>query len=806
MNDSIDLAVFKTKFAKFKSNRVQDLYSKVLKRSRGLLLYTHDRQCAISATSQISASGGAIVQYGDITSQNETSRMQALRDFARGISSQLLLDLPMVAIMILPENMVHISELINQFASAFRLASGQLYMDTDKKILLNGFDLKKILDLFPLQMFPVCGSVMQTSLMSIPRPQDTESHISIIEYSNFIRDVSTSFLARMRKLKGLPSDLLYVIGYNPVYLNIALRHGLRVRFIESDTSLSMEKESMIYPEIDLKMKVKKQTNFVHHNSQLKLDIIDSTVLSIAKCAIYIGAFPAEHLDGYDLSEWRILFIDPAYTRERIKAMQRHWPLCSFLPQIFDFEDPSCMNVVRNWVLDDAFTIIDDTWVDSASYSNFQILKLQTFSRIIEMFPRCILISLKWHSKIDINMKYVKAILPQPRGGNLKEVRVILEKTGREVKYKYLDHLAYMEKFASLSLEQKLGFIRHYHKFITINEDGLKYNYPVQSLISGLFSLSNTMNVPGKLLPFLNKIVKARSLIVVNFPNLQRIQYALKNDVHSLVAIKTNKTGELIFKSPSGKTWRDYGYVPSDLADNNMVQMTVEMMRGFLGASYGGLGYTTNTFYNDLFDIYVPESLMFDFFAKQPIGMSPIGNVKCFTAILRSLYDIPHTIYYRERANLLLEKLGQLGHEPNNFSNVGSAKTTIVSLNDVVIPTEYGKIVLRKNMEYNLSGHLLSLAIAAHFIPISVDMWIQQLIVHNAGLTLGPKDIRILYFDNKFEGNGMRFAKWHSIEEIQLTLLILEDYVALLLSQNYSKELVTSIYNVTVKRLLSHNSS
>nr|QNS31043.1 minor core protein [Thrips tabaci associated reovirus 1] len=759
-------------------------------RSRGLIVYGPSNVLTAKLSQRISSASGAIVIQVEATSGPFESVMQELRYGIRSATTNLL-NISSIVILI------HINDMYTENVKAKIAAGLRKPYATAKQIndviYFDEMPYDTFIGYLPCAVKPTCGPL---AYFAESRNEDALStrgnfYSAILDRSNFERNVTVAFAVHVQP----DCRYVYVVGYNPQYVYMALQSACLVRYLEVSR---MNSDELIFPPLEPSIS---KTKYITHNSRLKLIDIDYTMLSLSFHVVYIGAAPGIHLYNGDvnMSRHEILAIDPAFTFGQTAHLGKAFKSSTVYTQPFSYslQDPLHGEIVTFIKKHGDVVIIDDTYMigDVSKQLAFDQAKFSYFENLIEANAQHIVaISSKLHYKADRVFKYVKAMLPQPRGGSLNEMRVIFTPSGKEVKYSYMRQKKYIDSFKNLDSESQYNKIMYMHRLLVINADALTYKgYIKNSVIVGMFALSNSFNNKKDVLKFVRGICENKSVIIMNSPDLSRINVYKKLDYSTGVAYSVK--GDLItFKTPKGRVWKDIAYSDSDMMSAYMTSVAPEMLSGFMGDRYKGCGFIRTSSYNDLFNTYIPKFIVERHMLVQDIATSPISMVKSFTTILRSASNIPHAMMYAARG-LLLRSLFDDIHVPKTaYVLINTPEATLKFVQPAKLNFSDGTcLMMSQDTLINVSGHMLSLCVAAHFLQVPVELWMHQLVQSTKYVNVPNIPDKIIYFDSLIKGG--KFDVWHTLDELLLTSKILKQYIHLILGESASDEIIDSFVNV-----------
>nr|UCR92574.1 MAG: minor capsid protein [Reoviridae sp.] len=768
-------------------------YDKIL-RSRHLIIITTDSDFALTWAPRISASVGAKVAIG-YTSGNSVSH-PSLSMAVRTLVPNLLSDVCILFIVTQKQTF--------PMNSAVRVASAlRANIIYGAKLDKNQFDatMMVVKNRLPNLPFPVMGRHIPIALTLFLPGKSEPMFRNTLAYSHFLRDLSTQFMSYMKRNVIIKSaafndtNVLNVVGYNPQYVASTVRCGLRTRFLEQNVDVPVTR---ILPKINVNDDSdlsNKRMSFIRSSPQMKLSDIDNLALSSSNQIIYVGAHPAKHLEGNRMHSHKLVFIDPELNDTSKKYLKLVSPTTKLVLEKFEFTLDHLHTLTKGIIdMKEPFTIIDDSWIpDKDEYDEFQRMKIQFFARLIgQKLP--VTVFMKLNFKSDTTIPYVYALLPQPHGGSINELRLVMSQLGKTFKYERTKIEAYLDSFHALTRDEQLRMIINYHELLMDKRDALTVELSPGDMLSAMFSLSNKINEKKRVLKRLHDWSTKRAFVIFTAPNRGRIEFLLKYYDGMKMSIKI-KDDVLTYTSPHRKNpWKDYCYTMEELRRAGYVTVTAEMLAGLMGNAYIGVGYFMNSNYMDIMDIYIPEFVARKLFKYQNIGTSPIGLVKCFTHQFLMNGNIQRGEYYAKRGQMAAEVLKTKGYDLGDFNIVGDETISITALREISFVSEYGNFLAKPMAAINLSGHLLSMAIAAHFVPTAINIWIMQLLTMTMNVKLedihGYYDKPVELFDNKIESDEIKY--WHSINELILTMEILEDYVSLVMDNNHNPLIIQDI--------------
>lgn len=681
--------------------------------------------------------------------------------------------------------------------------------------------LNRIFDQSPIKIYPSMSNLMRNANLISTGGDFGMSSFSILrQYAAFERHLTIAFAAVVRKhyYINVPddSDIIYVVGYNPLYIEAAVMNGIRVRYYDVDDKYVKMKKS-IFPDLlsyGAQVSAIKPTDFDMPDAQRKLDQIDSSMMQYARTIIYIGSYPGDHMARYYLGTRKIILIDPKINLQNISELKNISSNSIMVSENFEFTADYMQRLLNHYEVDGDYAIIDDSYDTSVGYDSFQDMKISFFESVfannecIRPGASLVAASVKMNYNLDRKIRYAKSILFQPLSGDLSEIRFIMHRSGREFLYNAkVMRDDYLKRFHLMAQDKKDRMIAEYHKDFIITEDVVKEIIIPNRIILALYSITNVRNNRMAVKKWLKDCQLARCTVIFNAPNKGRVQYMISNKFKPGVNIKLDGS-TIVFNSPTGKVWKDHTFTPGEMLEIGYIRVTPEMIAGLLGSQYRGPGYYTTSHYSNLFDLYIPEYLMDPFFKFQHAGIGPMSVVKCYTTMLRDELEIPRKDYYDLRAALVERLLIFYGTPRKAFSVIGSERCAILVTESFSVVTKYGTLTFILDngnpISVNISGHLLSLTIASHFQPVAIDAWILQLyVMANDRLTVDVQTgcagcSPIMFFDNSITDDGTYFKSWHSKQELLLTVCILEEYVYTIMKGNYSPDIVQSVIHSFVK--------
>nr|APG79054.1 Minor core capsid 2 [Hubei reo-like virus 11]APG79154.1 minor core capsid [Hubei reo-like virus 11] len=767
-------------------------------RSRNIVLvYDHEMNLKTSL-SKFSQSLGCKTAYAycDLETEDFTQLKYAVRE----LSSNLITNICVLGICIKQQLSEPDLLSLKRIAVAMR---ARLIIANGLKREVFDEETKSIARALPASAFPVGGNYIPKIYEQVVDRAKESVFMDTSAYSLYLRDLTTNFIARARntvgRLDSIPTsnNILNIIGYNPQYVASTLRCGMRPCFIEKSIEPSML--SLILPELPLKSdmasKAMKRDMYIRSNGQAKLADIDYTALAMCDQVIYIGAHPAQHLNGFDLSNHNLVFIDPNFTDESMHNLQKLNKNIMLIKGYFDFSieglKSCCQDVID---LSRPFLILDDSWIPGrVEYQTMQMEKLRFFTELIDGKFECTVV-MKWNYDSDIIIKHVYALLPQPNAGDLNEMRLVLSKYGKNYTYKVSTVRKYLDKFKMLNFDVRSRTIANYHRLITTYQDALQVEGIKKkgAAISAMFSITNSSNDKSKTLAWFKEVSRAGAFLILTVPNIYRLNVT-KIARYSIGLEVSIKNGTFVFSSPhTREPWKDNYFTEYEMAEASMTRVTPEMMNGFMSIKYNGVGYFTNSDYCDLFDVYIPTWLSKALFNYQNIGTSPMGVIKSVTNILISSGVVLRSEYYQRRGELLRNYLISKGVSSDKMAVSGTEYQSLFTLAPISVQTEFGLVELKSNTSLNISGHLLSMVVASHFVPTAVSVWIAQMALITtkvkANTVHAYKLSKLQFFDNDIDKDGY-FKVWHTMNELKLTFCIMEQYVEMILKDCYQPQIV-----------------
>nr|ADN64782.1 minor core protein [Homalodisca vitripennis reovirus] len=754
------------------------------------------RDVAVKYSSKLSTGSGTIVYF----LHDSTNITNDLFSVFRAVGTQLLMGCQIVIFVTIPTTKLTLNTL-KSIGWAFRAAVADFRDTSREDPNLKDF-MDTTLDLAPLFNVPKCGiayygpTIFSELLELTNKGLLKTKWYATIDYSMFSRSAITAFAAYMLKAAGIDRKSMKaaVVGYNPPYVWTGLKHGLQVKYLELHVRSpgGLGPRRLILPKLDFKDEPNK-VKYVVHNPQIKLLCHDMTFLSISRNVLYIGSYPATHLEGLNLYGWKLLCVDPKNTPEWAEIMRKKTN--ADITQIglpYDFTTPGVFpKYVKKVFGNERFVVMDDSWIDGrAEYEDFQLLKQSYFESVCASDDQMILASVKWHRTKDTTVKYLLALLPQPYGGSIRELRAVFSKHGvSSITIKSSDTEAYLDKFNKMSQSSQIYTQAFMHQLLTTTKDALEYDVPNDTALIASYSLSNSNNSKSRVLQCLDNYAKMKKVIIFGAPNLLRLKFMKEIGLMLDSSIKI-KDDLISFSNPSGKKWVDRGYTAEEMQSVGFIEITVEQMVSLCGGDYAGCGYFVNSSYNDIFSWYIPM-WMVGKLMLQDIRTSPSALVKCFTTVIRSLCFVPHRVYYAYRSYMVAKHLAANNVLNTAYTLIGSSDATFIVNSNFSIPHPAGPLNFTAGDKVNISGHLLSLSIAAHFVAAPILLWAHQMKYMTQNRKKDPKIDPLLYFDNKLDKQGS-LMQWHSREEVLLACLIVEDYVSMMFNGNYSKNIINDI--------------
>ncbi|AAA48499.1 polypeptide P5 [Wound tumor virus] len=772
-------------------------------RSQLSVCFLNDKSAADKFSNSMRQGSGTITfiihaEDGEISEQ--------LHSTFRSVSTMLLCGMQLFVFIVAPRNVIS-SETGKAITWAFRGSFIELRDHGRGEQALHDI-LEQFYRLSPLVNVPKMGMAYYgptsfAELLSLSSKNKT-SWRYVIDYSMFTRSALVGFASHMMDECSFANKQINVIGYNPPYVWAGLRHGVTTRFTEMSTPdpEGYGPIKLILPRLTGNVLLKK-VKYVQHDPQKKLLCDDSVMFALSRNILYIGVYPATHLLDYNLKGWRMVAVDPKINAAWAETLKQRTSI-DLVPisAKFEFNAQSTRDIVLKYFSGVPFSIIDDSWVEGTEdYEKFQELKQSYFEQLVMNGStsklRVSMISMKWNRTKDVKCRRLLALLPQPYGGSLRELRAYFHVNGAaEVNIKKSEVNSYMDKFTSLSISEQIGSQKFMHMLITNYGDALKLKTGRDKAIIASYSLSNAINKKERVLKFLSDAAKSETLIIFGAPNLNRVKFMIKSGI--VLGSDVTISNDLItFKNASGKVWKDYGYTQSELIKSSMIEITIEQMLCISSSSYNGVGYFANSIYNDMFSWYVPEWLFEKYFSIQDIRLSPVALVKCFTTSIRNLCYVPHLTYYALRGSFVEKVLITNNVLNSSYLITGTSHSTFKVLSNFEVPSPAGVLKFKAGDDVNISGHLLSLVIAAHFVASPTLLWATHMKRMTTPVNL-PKNLdKLLFFDNKIK-NGM-LEKWHSREEVVLAAMIVENYVAHILNGRHSIEIIQEITQVIYEK-------
>lgn len=799
--------------AKSKVNKdvfpARDMFELALYRNKIIVIIVTDCNLADLYISKFKQGSGVFVEKAVVHS--DSYDQHSLREACRSLAASVLIN--RTKILFVCDMNDNVSRpTATKLAYAF--SAGLIWLKGLDLVLANQ-ELENLNSQLPQKLCPsMSGFISVSSLFNKKTFSKTSSFNSLRQYTRYQRNVLTAFASVINR--GMNFDAMQpidVIGYNPEYPDAALLHDASIRFIDKD----IEMHGLILPKLlktsgrDKKMLANDRNDtfageYMLPDSQRKLNQIDSLMLNLSRTIIYIGSYPGTHLKNYRLHNWKIVFIDPKIDDEYKRMMLDVCRNASFENVKFAFNKRHLEGIINTHQLSGNIVIIDDSYSDSImSYEHFQEMKLSFFESIFKdpsLQVDYVSVKCNLHNRRSIDN--VIALLPQPHGGHLDELRLILGAKGVTYLFDFDKNVAgYMNDFKKLEISEKMLMIKYYHILLTKKLDAFKYIDSDSNVTLALYSITNTSNVFSDFKKYVLKMCTARKVLIFNAPNKGRILYMKKNKFDPGLNISIDSSERIVtFKSPSGRVWQDYCLTGKEALELGYIQITSEMLSGLLGPSYAGPGFMDNSAYSDMFNLYMPTFVFNHFLSYQHVGTGPISSVKSFSTAIRNVQPgISRSEYYKLRANLVCDVFRKYLIDESKYRLIGDEQCAVQIINDVRLELEFGTVDIsasyKKPVDINISGHFLSLAITSHFIPVAIDAWMVQLHTmsqpKNANSVLQYLRVDpLLMFDNKISDDGLSFNPWHTKDELILTVEIVKPYLDLIMSGNYSEVLVDDI--------------
>nr|ABF56524.1 minor core structural protein [Rice gall dwarf virus] len=781
-------------FAQTINNRtIVNIFESCKYRSPLIICALNDAVLAKEYSNSMAMGSGTITFMID----NDVDIMSSLYTTFRTVSTLLLMGNQLCVFIVVPMSVIS-TDALTAIAYAYRGAMIELrhYGRGDDYVQ------ERLESLFKLS--PLCGTphmgpkyygpTVFSELLDLSHHNKT-SWYSVIDYSMFTRTALVGFASYLMKTLSLNSSIVNIVGYNPPYVWAAMMHGVTIRYIEKEIPNPKGKGPMglIMPELNGRVLTNK-VKYVLHNPQIKLLCLDSMMFMSSRNIVYIGAYPATHLLDMNLRGWNIYAVDPEITQQWISDMKAKTGanICASARKfMFDVSE----NVkINEFFGNQPYSIIDDSWVPD-NYEQFQDKKRNYFQELVKSDQKVTLITMKWNTRKNVTCEKLLALLPQPYGGKLYEMRAFFHRNGiGSITIDANSVEKYIQKFQELPLGAQVGTQKFMHTMISRVQDVMSIQPKKGDVIIASYSLSNASNPKKKVLEYLTKASKSEAMIIFGAPNLERVKYMRERGVLPGNNITIN--GEKItFNNPSGKKWTDFGYTNSELLACDMIEVTIEQMVSFMSTSFRGTGYYSNSIYNDLFSWFIPVWVWNQTMQIQDIRLSPVALVKCFTTKIRNLCYVPHSTYYALRGHLVAKMFSENNIENNCYSISGKSNETFTVLRDFKFPTSIGVLEFKAGEKVNISGHLLSLAVAAHFVAVPVTMWARHIKYMTVDRQKPPDVDRILFFDNKIKRNTLE--RWHTKSEVILAALIAGEYVGLMLNNFHSKAIVDDLCNTVL---------
>lgn len=808
---------------------IRNIFERTMTRSQHLLILAESHELCVKMANTCAQLNGANTQVCEINPNN--SDQKQLLTAVKNITSNLLSQRCYIFMYVNNINDIH--NIFHDNYNVYQLIS------TCKRLAVSlraGFInfihkpdnyciemMKAVASGVPKHLVSYMGYRPTLSLREAQLPDLNSSDFMTLQnmsYTMFERSLTTSFLASIANYNltgsyqcNYPDKIprIFVVGYNPQYVSLALQNGSMVRFLEVSTPKNDNDENsmIILPDLNnVPYKNKSRSSktgrkyWIQSHSQQKLGQIDYTIFNMVNQIIYLGINPASHLFNLNLKKWKIIGVDPNLSPVTVDGIQQSCPSSILFNEEFNYSFKNLNKINRTSYIDFAkpFAIIDDVYPGDAPglYQSMQVSKIKFYNDVVRKYPN-VIIALKLNLKTNTTINQLQYLLPQPYGGELKEMRAIMsgDQNVPDFEYRAQDVDQYMNKFANIKTEEQLKFSVYMHSSLIINQNALNYNFKSHSLINCLYSLSNEINDKSSVLQWLEKMRKNNCIVLFSAPNGDRLKYKLKysNRLTNVMRISDNKV--YTKTSRRNKPWVDISYNFTEMRKIGYLSVTPEIIAGTMGSFYHGVGYVNHGDICDITDIYLPFEFCNKIFRYQTCGTSPMGNVKAFTHMVTDGMGVSKFIYYWKRAELVGNFLMLKGIPPDSYRLIGDGNATFTALRDIRISTFVGDVFINASdsaVSINLSGHLLSLAIAAHFIPNGIHIWIKQMLTMSRGvdfnILLQSEHDKMLFFDNIVR-NGIALP-WHSQNELILTLCILKGYVNFMLNGHFSESIIDDI--------------
>ncbi|ASA47355.1 putative minor core protein [Aedes camptorhynchus reo-like virus] len=775
------------------------IFSCKRRRSGHVIVVGYDERTLLRWKYQISASVGAKVAYARVRHATDT---EELSHAVRELTPNLLNDT--CVLMLYGDHLTISLDFARKLSASIR--AGLLYLPQSSASSLEE-QCMMLRNNLPDPTIPVFGVLTPTNLERSISPELKAEFRDNLAVSQCARELTIAFqVFRYRqesralnsiKTKDNTDVIVNIVGYTPTLVHATLRSGARPVFYDPAfpkfTDLICPPLTTLLTADHLRRKKDSGWVWVRTNPQKKIALTAYLGLSLATQVLYIGSFPGTNLLDLQLTGHNLILIDPAIDDQYRLRMMKVCPNVSFKQEKYDFTVDHFNSLIQNrFDTSRDIVILNDAWIEGEAYELFQRNAFDHFSELCSRFGNVTIIS-KFHLLTDYKLTKVKALLPQPHGGSTNEMRIIFGGDGKDYHYRSNKVNLYMEDFKSLNLTTQLWCINFYYHYLVKREDILKIDPGYNNIYSCLFSLSNDMNRKKDVLKWLSHANLNHNSVIFTTPNRDRAKVLVDSNFNPRTNISIKKD-LFTFNSPVREIpWKDVCYTPSEMSEVLMECVTLEAFSGTMGKFYTGAGCYTQSSTFDLYDIYVSHYVIRPCTQVQHVGTSPLGFVKAFTHLFLKHGGMRRQAYYTNRGILLRRFFVSMNVPSTAYRLVGTEKCTMQILERIVLTSKYGIVRIFPNTEVNLSGHLLAMFVAAHFVSVSFEMWIRQLIHMATDVPSHEIDIMgnspLEFFDNV--RNGTTYLHWHTINELILTAEIVPEYVSSVMMGRHSESVIST---------------
>nr|QHA33827.1 putative minor core protein [Atrato Reo-like virus] len=771
---------------------VESIFSKKRRRSSHVIIVANNAEKLEEWRYAISASVGAKTSMAVV---DTLTNLKSLSRAVRELTPNLLNDTCVLCILG-KEDIVTI-DFARKLSAALR--AGLLYMPKADSRQLEE-QCKALRDNLPDPTIPIWGVRPPTNLDRDIDPKLKAEFRDNLAVSQCARELTIAFQvmhARKQTFGRASSDTrdvtVNLIGYTPSLVQATLRSGGRPHFFDP---AFRDFKSMICPSIRNLESIhavqrKKDVGWIRTNPQKKIAITAYLGYSMAAQILYIGCYPGTNLHDLSLVGHKVIYIDPLINSQFILIQSLICPDSTYKAEKYRFTNEHFISLISGrFDIMKPIVVINDAWIDGLEYEKFQRDAFDHFSDIVSQYEHVQVIS-KFHLKHQFDLHKVAALLPQPYGGSSDEMRIIFNSTGVDYTFDPFKVGKYMSEFHDLSIAAQLWCVNFYYHFITTRKDILKCDPGSNKIYSGLFSLSNQMNKKKDVLNWIQRAHNQSNIVSFTTPNEYRVKFMKTTRFDPKTNISIN--GDIFaFQSPAkDRTWYDRCYTPVELGEAGLECITLEALSGIMGSRYKGVGCYTQSAAFDTYDVYMSQYAIVESTQVQHVGTSPLGFVKSFTHLFLKDGGMRRQSYYSNRAFLLQEYLTKMKVPRSAYRIVGNESATIYTLDKILVSTRFGNVRLLPGMEVNLSGHMLSMIVAAHFVSIPFEMWIRQLVAMATDVPekeiLAQVHSPIELFDN-ISKDGM-YLHWHTLNELMLTAEIALPYVTSVMMGMQSDDLI-----------------